>query len=117
MKTDIVKLLQKKKKQIQEYWINAQLADAGLREDLISNEDLREQSDELLNTLLNVLTEKNLSDSQSSDFEPVLEILSGISISRARQGFTPTETGLYVFSLKDLSKPSSRILKMIPPGW
>ncbi len=101
MNTDIAKLLQKNKKQLLEDWMTEQLADAGLREDLMSNEELREQSDELLNTLLKVVTDKNLSDVQSSDFEPLHEILGGISISRARQGFSPRETGIYIFSLKD----------------
>ncbi|MGZ3839301.1 MAG: STAS domain-containing protein [Flavisolibacter sp.] len=101
MKTDISKLLQKKKKQILEDWMNNQLSDASLRDDLISNQELREQSDELLNTFIKVITDKNLTDAQSSDFEPVYEILSGLSISRARQGFSPRETGVYVFSLKD----------------
>jgi len=101
MKTDIAKLLQKKRKQILEDWMTNQLADAGLREDLMSNDDLREQSDELLNNLLNVISDRNIGDSQSSDFEPVYEILSGISMSRARQGFSPRETGVYVFSLKE----------------
>jgi rsbT co-antagonist protein RsbR len=101
MNTDIAKLLQKKKKQILEDWMKAQLNDAGLREDLMSNEELREQSEELLSTLLKVITDKNLSDVQSTEFEPVQEILGGISISRARQGFSPRETGIYIFSLKD----------------
>lgn len=101
MHTDIAKLLQKKKKQILDDWMTAQLSDAGLRDDLMSNEELREQSEELLNTLLKIVTDKNLSDVQSSEFEPVQEILGGISISRARQGFSPRETGIYIFSLKD----------------
>ena len=101
MKADVAKLLQRRKKQILEDWMTVQLSDAGLREDLMSNEELREQSEELLNTLLKVLNEKNLSDGQSADFEPVQEILGGISISRARQGFSPRETGIYIFSLKD----------------
>lgn len=101
MKTDIVKVLQKKKKQILEDWINGQITDAGLRESLMTNDELREQSNELLNALLNNITDSNITDPQSSDFEPVHEILSGISISRARQGFSPTETGIYVFSLRD----------------
>ena len=101
MKSDIAKLLQKRKKQILEDWMNGQLADEGLREDLMSNEELREQSTELLDVLLKTLNEKNLSDVHSEDFEPVHEILSGISISRARQGFSPKETGIYVFSLKE----------------
>jgi rsbT co-antagonist protein RsbR len=101
MNADITKLLQKKKKQILEDWMNRQLSDAGLREDLMSNEELREQSEELINVLLRVLNDKNISDVASSDFEPVQEILGGISISRARQGFSPRETGIYFFSLKD----------------
>ncbi|WP_132050743.1 STAS domain-containing protein [Pseudocnuella soli] len=101
MKIDIARLLQKKRSQILEDWMTNQLADAGLREDLMSNDDLREQSDELLNNFLNVISDKNIGDSQSSDFELVYEILSGISMSRARQGYSPRETGVYVFSLKD----------------
>ena len=101
MKQDISKLLQKKKKNILEDWMHMQLADAGLREDLMSNDELREQSAELLDALLKGITEKNLADFNSEDFNIVYEILSGISISRARQGFSPRETGLFVFSLKD----------------
>lgn len=100
MKQDIVKILQKRKKQIYETWIHAQLADATLREDLMSNEELREQSTELLDALLKALNEKNIDNPDSADFEPVFELLQGVSISRARQGFTPKETAAYVMSLK-----------------
>ena len=78
-----------------------QLADAALREDLMSNEDLRTQSEELVDSLLKKLTEDNLSNIDSPDFEDIYEILGGISITRARQGFSPRETGMFVFSLKD----------------
>lgn len=102
MKTDISKVLQRKKKQILEIWMTKQLADASLREDLMSNEELREQSDELLTELINVVSDKNMGDAAEADeFEKVREILSGISISRARQGYSPRETGIYVFSLKE----------------
>lgn len=101
MKYDASKILQRKKKFILEEWMKNQLADESLREDLMSNEDLREQSDELLDGLLKALNENNLGNGASPDFENVLEILSGISITRARQGFTPKETGLYVLSLKE----------------
>ncbi|MGN6400451.1 MAG: STAS domain-containing protein [Flavisolibacter sp.] len=101
MKQDITKGLQKRKKQILEDWLTQQLSDAGFRDDLMSNEELREQSNEFLDTLLKAINDKNITDVESSDFEPVYEILSGISMSRARQGFSPRETGTYVFSLKD----------------
>lgn len=92
-------MLIKKKKQILENWIQYQLEDASLREDLISNEELRNQSEELLNSFLNTIASGNL-NIESSQFESIKEILSDISISRARQGFSPRETGAYVLSLK-----------------
>lgn len=101
MKTDISKLLQKKRKQILETWMNKQLVDESLREDLMSNEDLQDQSNELLDALLNAVTDNNINDTNSPDFEKVREVLAGISISRARQGYSPRDTGVYVFSLKD----------------
>ncbi|RYZ43574.1 MAG: STAS domain-containing protein [Sphingobacteriales bacterium] len=94
-------MLQKKKKQILDLWMRNQLSDAALREDLMSNEQLREQSEELVDALLKKLTDENLSNIESADFDKLYEILGGISITRARQGFTPRETGNYIFSLKD----------------
>ncbi len=95
------KSLQKKKSQILEYWMEQQSTDEVLREDLISNEDLRTQSEELLNSFVTDLPMKNQENLQAEDFEGVLELLGGLAITRARQGFSPRETGLYVFSLKE----------------
>lgn len=101
MKATVVKALQKSRKKLLENWMQFQLADDGLREDLLSNEDLREQSEELLNAFVNGLTEENIDNPTDPAFDPVLDTLAGISISRARQGFSPRETGAYVISLKD----------------
>ncbi len=92
-------MLIKKKKQILENWMTLQLEDASLREDLISNEELRIQSEELLTTFLNTIS-AGVTDVNSPQFEPIKEKLADISISRARQGFSPRETGAYVLSLK-----------------
>ncbi len=101
MKIEIARMLQKKKKQIIDLWMKNQLADSALRDDLMSNDELRAQSEELVDALLKKLTDDNLSNIESADFENVYEILGGISITRARQGFSPRETGLYIYSLKD----------------
>lgn len=101
MKNEAVKIFQKRKKIILETWIKYQLTDETLREDLISNEDLRMQSDDLLNSFVANLSDQNIDDVKSPGFEQVIDILTSISISRAKQGFTPRETGVYVFSLKD----------------
>lgn len=94
-------MLQKKKKNILELWMKNQLSDEGLREDLISNEELRSQSEELISALVANLTSENVSDMSADEWSPVIEILGGISITRARQGFSPRETGNFVFSLKE----------------
>lgn len=101
MKNEAIKIFQRKRKQILESWMKLQMADESLREDLISNEELRGQSEELLNALFDNLNDTNVDDVQHADFETVVDILSGISISRAKQGFSPRETGVFIFSLKD----------------
>ena len=101
MKLDTAKILQKRKKQILELWMKNQLVDFSLREDLMSNDELNVQSEELVDVLLQTLTSSGLDDIQSSSMEAVHEVLEGISISRAKQGYSPRETGIFVFSLKE----------------
>lgn len=101
MKFDAAKALTKKKTQILERWMQHQLTDASLREDLMSNEDLRVQSSDLVDAILKNLVTNNMEGTESPELESVHEILGEISISRARQGFTPRETATFVFSLKD----------------
>jgi len=101
MKNQAITILKKKKKNILENWIRFQVGDESLREDLMSNDELRSQSEELVNAFVDSLSDANIDNPKSHDFEPVSDILNGISISRARQGFTPRETGTFVFSLKD----------------
>ncbi|WP_407430421.1 STAS domain-containing protein [Arcticibacter sp.] len=94
-------MLESKKKAILEQWMKNQLADDSLREDLISNEELRSQSEELISALVGNLSMADLTDLNSDEWSPVIEILGGISITRARQGFSPRETGNFVFTLKE----------------
>jgi rsbT co-antagonist protein RsbR len=101
MSVEITKIFKKQKNAILERWMNNQLADEGLRDDLMSNEDLRAESEELISALINALNEKNLVDSDSQDFYAVAEMLGGITISRAKQGYSPREIGLFIFSLKE----------------
>ena len=101
MPVSTASILQKSKNKIFELWMQNQLQSDGLREDLMSNQELRIQSEELIDTLLDHLTEENMADVSAASFDPVIEILSGIAISRARQGFTSRETGMFVISLKE----------------
>jgi rsbT co-antagonist protein RsbR len=100
MSTTTAGIISKKKDDIYENWIQNQLNDYSLREDLISNEDLRQQSAELLDGFSKAIGAGNLEDIEAPEYEPVIEILTTLSISRAQLGFTPVETGTYVTSLK-----------------
>lgn len=101
MKHESVRVLQKKKSLILETWIKNQLADHRLREDLMTNEDLKLQSEELLNSIIDNINDDNLENVESEKFQEVFEQLSSISYSRAKQGYTPRETGTFIFTLKD----------------
>jgi len=101
MSVNITQSLKNKKAEILELWMKNQLTDVGLRDDLISNEDLRTQSAELIGALVNNLNDQNINNAESADFDQLIEILGGISISRARRGFSPRETGNFLLSLKE----------------
>ncbi len=82
-------------------WINHQLAAVTLRRDLLKDEDLREQSRRFLGLFSEALKKPGASsDIQGPVWAEVRELLAELSQSRARQGFTPSETAMFVFSLK-----------------
>ena len=101
MPVDIYALLHKKKQTILEIWINRQLANDALRDELISNEEGRMQSEELLDAFLNRLRAGAGKDAADQENDPVSEILETITIARARKGYSPRETGVFLFSFKD----------------
>lgn len=97
----IAQLLKANKARLLDGWFQKQLASEALRDDLMTNDELRAQSEELVNALTKTINEENISQPDSSDFDEVFEILADITSSRARQGFSPRETGLFIFSLKE----------------
>lgn len=101
MKQTTGALLQKKYKDILDQWIRQQLKDEALREDLMSNEELRQESEEFLHSFLNAVKKDNYTDIDAPEYEKTLESLSGISITRATKGYSPRETINYIFSLKE----------------
>ena len=100
-KMESVKILQLKKKQLLADWMKFQLGSDTLREDLMSNEELHRQSEEIIGSLLNAMTHYADNIKESRDYDKVREILTAISISRARQGFSAREIGTFILSLKE----------------
>jgi rsbT co-antagonist protein RsbR len=100
MTTSITKILLNQRPQILQEWLQQQLADQNLRTDLISEAELRADSDRFLKVFSAAVQSGNLSDIQDPAYKPTLEMLEGFSSTRSHQGFTPSETATFVFSLK-----------------
>ena len=87
-------------KAILEDWVREQLAALTARQDLISAQDLRQQSSELLALFTPACRAGSLTDITTAEWKPVLDFLGEVSRKRAQQGFSPSETATVVFSLK-----------------
>jgi rsbT co-antagonist protein RsbR len=81
-------------------WMEQQLSADILHRDLIKDTELQEQSREFLTIFREAMQNGNLTEIGTSEWAAMREFLSNLSRSRARQGFSPTETATFVFSLK-----------------
>jgi rsbT co-antagonist protein RsbR len=80
-------------------WLAQQTAAAGMRSALLTRGELEEQSRRFLASLRDAVERGGL-DADSAPFAPIRQHLEELSQDRARQGYTPTETATFVFSLK-----------------
>jgi rsbT co-antagonist protein RsbR len=82
-------------------WIAAQLQSTTTRRDLINEDELRRESKEFLSTLSRAAESGGVTDLHDPAWTPVKELLARLSRSRALQGFSPSETAMFVLSLKE----------------
>ena len=97
--TRLPELLTKHEGPILERWVEEQLAIIGHRRGLMSDVEMREQSREFL-ALVRQAAQGGRVDIEAGPWSGVREFLGRISASRAAQGFSPSETATFVFSLK-----------------
>jgi rsbT co-antagonist protein RsbR len=71
-----------------------------IRLELIRNEDLRSQSKDFLRRFSHAIKQKNFNDIFSNEWSSVREFLTSLSVSRGIQGFSPSETALFIFTFK-----------------
>jgi rsbT co-antagonist protein RsbR len=80
-------------------WVKEQVSAITMRQDLLPEADLREQSRTLLDAFRDALS-RDGGDVTRPEWGAVRDLLSEVSRTRARQGFSPSETATFVFSLK-----------------
>ncbi|HUS18372.1 MAG TPA: STAS domain-containing protein [Terriglobales bacterium] len=95
----LAEILQKHQAEIASEWMKEMPATTR-RKDLMSDSDLKQETSELLQAVSAASKDGGLADITTTHWAPVRELLTSISSSRAKQGFTPTETAGFVFSLK-----------------
>jgi rsbT co-antagonist protein RsbR len=81
-------------------WVKEQLTATTLRADLLSEQELREQSREFLDLFRKALEAGNVTDITAAPWSEARAFLANLSRSRAQKGFSPTETATFIFSLK-----------------
>ena len=83
-------------------WMENIKLQVGIRSlELMTEEQLRVQATDLLRTLTTAFSAEQYVDIDVPEFADSVAMLRDISASRAEQGFTPSETAVFVFSLKD----------------
>lgn len=93
----VVDALREHRQAIAQKWFDAVAARAKGRATAAENQG---ELAPILSALINGLRDERL-DAASSDFDELRALLAEYSRSRARQGFSPSETAVAVFALKD----------------
>ena len=97
--TQLAAIIRKNEADILSEWIKAQMAKQ-TRRDQVHEAEIRANCKEFLAALSEAMRATGSVDVRSSDWSKVRDLLTEISTSRATQGFSPTETATFVFSLK-----------------
>ena len=90
--------IRKRQDAILKDWIAYQVSALTLRRDLLKESELRESSRQFLESFAEAF--ETGTDSSSPSWKPVKDTLAEVSRTRALQGFSPSETAMFVFSLK-----------------
>jgi rsbT co-antagonist protein RsbR len=100
IKDSLIQLIKANESQILNDWLQGQRSAATLRPDLLSEKELQQQSTEFLKLFINAISGQKANNFDSAEYIALFDFLRRISDSRAQQGFTPVQTAIFIFSLK-----------------
>ena len=98
--TRIPEVVKKYERELLAEWIEQQSTAVTSRRDLLKDSELQEQSREFLTLFREAVQSGDLHEMTTAAWDDVRESLSKLSRARAQQGFSPSETAIFVFSLK-----------------
>ena len=82
-------------------WLRSQLDAGSLRSGQLKEDELKQQSRQFLREFLRALKSAKLDDINADEWKATRDLLGDISRSRTIQGFTPSETATFIFSIKE----------------
>jgi rsbT co-antagonist protein RsbR len=95
----VLDVVRKNQESLLEEWLKG--INTGIRRrDLIDERELKSQAIEVLSTICAAPADAPFDDINVAAWQPLKDLLAGLSASRAVQGFTPSETAMFVLSLK-----------------
>jgi rsbT co-antagonist protein RsbR len=98
--TNVAELLSRNESEILNEWMRTQMADAR-RSHLLDESELRQQSAQFLGLLRGAAPTGHFDDIMGREWDDTRRMLEDLSRSRARLGFSPSQTAMFVFSLKE----------------
>ncbi|MDP0501699.1 MAG: STAS domain-containing protein [Verrucomicrobiota bacterium JB022] len=102
-------VIEKHLDRILDTWIAELQVDGGRLLSLIRESELRDQAARFLDLLRKAIKVAGVNPEKTAAYDELRDLLDELSRSRSEQGFTPTETATFVFSLK---RPLFRELKL-----
>jgi rsbT co-antagonist protein RsbR len=97
---NLTEVLREKQNEILENWLEGMFSRI-VRRDRNAEADIRDQATRFLPLVAQAVEKGGSYDINSSSWQDVRSLLSEISQSRLRQGFSPIDTATFVFSLKE----------------
>jgi rsbT co-antagonist protein RsbR len=96
----LASLLHERREQVLDAWVQAQARKLERRSGRRPDADVRAECTALLDALQSAVASDSI-DVKSPEYAEVTRLVDFMSKDRARQGYSPTETAVAVFSLKD----------------
>lgn len=102
---EIQDLIRENEDRILKRWMKNLVTDLKRHKELISEDELEEQSRIFLHLFVQSISKGELKEISSSDYKKIVQFLKNLSKTRVEMGFSASETALFIFCLKDALLP------------
>lgn len=99
--SELPRLIEKHQAKLLAEWLHLQESNGALRSGRIGRGEMEQQSRKFLDALARAVAGGNTTDIRAPSFDTMRGLIDELARNRALQGYTPTETAGFLFSLKE----------------